>query len=128
MKWEALRDIFHPQESIASTWTATMIETGLKVMIQLWEHCNGDVHGKSEVEQKQRLLEHQKAVISDLLFRQHRCLPKDQFLFPSNPNDLLDKTSTVDLGNWIFTQKTTILRSERMAKEQAIVNTNPIYT
>ena len=61
LKWEALRDIFHPQESIASTWTATMIETGLKVMIQLWEHCNGDVHGKSESEseseQKQKLLE-----------------------------------------------------------------------
>ena len=38
-----------PQENSASTWTATtMIETGLKAMIQLLEQYNGDVHGKSE--------------------------------------------------------------------------------
>ena len=54
-KWEALHDIFHPQKT-TSTWTATMIETGLQAMIQLvWEQHNGDVHGKSESEQKQKL-------------------------------------------------------------------------
>ena len=95
LKWgSTLHDIFHHQETTASTWTATMIETGLQAMIQLWEQRNGDVQGKPKVEQKQKLLERQKAVISDLLSRQHRCLPKDRLLFPSNPSsELLDKTS-----------------------------------
>ena len=105
-----------------------MIETGLQAMIQLWEQRNCDVHGKSEMEQKQRLLERQRAVISALLSKQHRCLPEDHFLFPNDPNELLNKTSTVELGNWILTRKAAILRSERMAQEQAIFNTNPIYT
>ena len=128
LEWEALHGTFQHQETTANTWTASMIETGLQAMIQLWEQRNSDVHGKSELEQKQRLLERQKAVISELLSKQHKCLPKDHFLFPSNPSELLDKTSTVDLGNWILTRKAAILRSERMAQEQAIVNTNPIYT
>ena len=50
-KWEALYDIFHPKENTASTWTATMIETGLQAMIQLWEQRNGDLHGKSKTKQ-----------------------------------------------------------------------------
>ena len=110
-KWEALHDTFHPQENTASTWTASMIETGLKAMIQLWEQHNGDVYGKSKIEQKQKLLEHQKLVISDLLSKQHWCLPKDHFLFPSNPQRVIGQNlQTIELGNWILTRMTAILR------------------
>ena len=51
-------------------------------MIQLWEQRNSDMHGKSKTEEKQKLLERQKLVISDLISKQQtRCLPKDHFLF-----------------------------------------------
>ena len=65
-----------------------MIETGMTAMIQLWEQFNSDVHGKSNIEEKQKP---KISDISDLLSRQQRCLPKDHFLFPSDPKELLDK-------------------------------------
>ena len=43
LEWEALHDAFHHQETTANTWTASMIETGLQAMIQLWEQRNSDV-------------------------------------------------------------------------------------
>ena len=65
--------------------------------------------------------------IFDLLSRQTRFLPRDQFLFPENPDDLLNKSSTVDLGNWILTRKTAILQSEKQAQAQALATTHPIH-
>ena len=52
---------------------------------------------------------------------------KDQFLFPNNPQELLDKASTVALGNWIPTRKAAILKSQCLEQEQAITNMNPIH-
>ena len=76
-----------------------MVKTGLTVMIQSWEQHISNVHCRSASEQKQKLLHQQRLLILDWLSRQHQCLPKDQFLFQDNPQELLDKTSTVDLGN-----------------------------
>ena len=81
----------------------------------------------SESKQKQKLLPQQKPLISDHLSRQGWCLPKDQFLFSKTPQELLDKTSTVHLGNWILTRKPAILKSERLTAAQAIANTNPVH-
>ena len=72
---------------------------------------NSDVHGKSDTEQTEKLLQHQKPLIPELLSRQHQCLPKDQFLFPNNHQELLDKKSTEVfymqvIQNWTFGART----------------------
>ena len=62
-KWEALHAAHaHLHSStVFFIWTAAIVETSLTLMIQLWEQLNSaDVHGKSESEQKQRLLQRQK--------------------------------------------------------------------
>ena len=117
-----------PSKGRPHLWTVAMVETGLQLMIQVWEQCNQDVHGRTEIEQEQeqKLLQWQRTIITDLISRQDKCLPKDQFLFPTNPKELLTKTSTTALGNWILTQKPAILRSQQLAQEQAITNTKPI--
>ena len=89
-----------------------MVETGLQLMIQVWEQQNQDVHGKNDIEQEQKLIQWQRTIIADLISRQDKCLPKDQFLSPTNPKELLDKTSTTALGNWILTRKPAILQSQ----------------
>ena len=53
-------------------------------------------------------------------------LPKDQFIFPDNPQDILKKKSTVELGNEILSSKPAILKSERLAKEEDLAITHPI--
>ena len=100
-KWEMLvHNIYTTLHSTEFIWTLTLVESSLTLMIQLWEQGNSNVHGNSESKQKQKLLQQQKLLISDLLSRQGWCLPRDQFLFPENPQELLEKTFTFELGNW----------------------------
>ena len=107
-------------------WMTTLVETTLKQVITLWEARNAEVHGQTENEQRACLLRRQRNVIRELLTRQPYCLPSDDFLFPQDPQTLLQKTSTTDLGNWILTRRPAILHSQKQAKERALANTKSI--
>ena len=55
-KWEGLHTQYASSNSTEFVWTVAMVEADLTVTTQLWEQHNSDVHGKSELEQKQKLL------------------------------------------------------------------------
>ena len=65
-------------------------------------------------------------MIKNLIDLKPHCLPSDEFLFPTDPQELLQKTSTTELGNWILTRKPAILNSQKQAKERALANTKTI--
>ena len=100
-------------------WMATLVETTLQQVIILWETRNSEVHGQTETEQHECLLRRQRTVIKNLIDRKPYCLPSDEFLFPTDPQELLQKTSTTELGNWILTRRPAILNSQKQAKERA---------
>ena len=118
IKWDTL--------STNENWTTTLVEATLQQVITLWETRNAEVHGQTETEQKAHLLQRHRTVIKDLLARQPYCLPRDEFLFPQDPQALLQKTSTTELGNWIITRRPAILNSQKQAKERALANTKYI--
>ena len=112
----------------ATDWASSIVTTILQHLIQLWEQRNSDVHGKTSEEQTHRLLEKQKATISRLLELKSKCLVRDHFLFPSNPENLLQETSTTRLSNWISTRTKAIKNSIAQALKQDVQNTRPITT
>ena len=107
-------------------WMTALVEATLQQVITLWETRNAEVHGQEDLDQQKCLLRRQRHVISELLKRQPYCLPSDDFLFPQDPQALLQKTSTTELGNWILTRRPAILNSQKQAKERALANTKPI--
>ena len=56
-EWEELHVAMSNSTTKPHLWTAAMVETGLLLMIQLWEQRNQDVHGKNKIEQEQKLLQ-----------------------------------------------------------------------
>ena len=118
IKWEQLATNEH--------WITALVETTIQQVITLWETQNAELHGQTEAEQKERLLNRHRTVMQELLNRQPHCLPSDHFLFPENPQELLQKTSTTKRGNWILTRRPAILQSQKIAKERALANTKSI--
>ena len=107
-------------------WSARIITYILEQVILLWEIRNSEVHGANPQDKHQKLLEHQRMAISTLLSLKTRCLARDQVLFPADPKTLLQKNSTMELGNWIAAHKPAIHLSIKRAKEQDIQHTNII--
>jgi len=118
IKWDTLAPTEH--------WVAALVETTIQQVITLWETRNAELHGHTEADQKARLLTRQRTVIQELLNRKPHCLPSDTFLFPDNPEELLQKTSTTELGNRILTRRPAILYSQRQAKERALAHTKSV--
>jgi len=111
----------------AHLWSASILETILNQMISLWEQRNQELHGADENEQKQIALERHQKTIRTLLEMEPRTLPRDRYIFPDDPNELLKEENPTRLENWILLRRPAILNSVKQAKEIDMERTEPIY-
>jgi len=109
------------------SWSLMIVKTTLKQVINLWYQRNDDVHKINTVVRKQNLLSKLKDSIKDLLSMRPQCRATDEFLFPEDPEYLLNSSDEGILSRWILSRKPAILHSVKRAKESDIARTNPIY-
>jgi len=107
-------------------WSAQIVTTTLQHVILLWEQRNQDVHGKDKQEQQTILMERHKHTISLLLSTKEKCLPRDRYIFPDNPQEILQNKSINELRNWIATRHPVIKASIKKAKRQSQMNTHTL--
>jgi len=129
-EWELLFDkSSNPTGSFRQRhrWAANVVTTILKYSLEIWEERNTQFHGQTQAQQHDHLLEHQRHIIRDLLSKKQYCLARDQFIFPSDPSNILNNTSTIDLANWIASRKPLIQASMKQAKAKDLKNTPTLY-
>ena len=93
------------------SWSLMIVKTTLTQVINLWYKRNDDVHKINTVVRKQNLLSKLKATIRDLLSLRTQCRSTDDFLFPENPDNLLNSSDEGILSRWILSRKPAILHS-----------------
>ena len=128
-QWELIQGdtpLNHGAVRLQCDWMASVVTFLLHKTIELWEFRNSQVHGTDPKERHERLLTHQRQVIETLLSLESKCLARDRFIFPSDPQVLLQQTSTRELGNWIATRKPAIMKSIRRAKKLDSQHTSAI--
>ena len=94
----------------------------------LLEQQNGDMQGKSESEQRQRLVEQQKLLILDLFSRKDKFLPKDQLYSQTNCKSEYSIGSTRARKTDPLILKPAALKSTQLDKKQDLTNTLPLQT
>ena len=108
-------------------WAATIVTVILRQVINLWEMRNEDVHGATKSEQQNKLLAKQKEKIAELLELKTKCLARDHFLFPEDPDVLLKESSTSRLATWLATRTKAIKESIRIAQLKDIQFTDTLH-
>ena len=111
----------------AFLWGANVNEISLQYSIELWEQRNSDVHGRTNTERNQKLLERHTNTIKALLEHKQHILPSDNYLF-EDIDELLKNPNPRALGNWISTRKPVIKSSIRKATLAATANTKSILS
>ena len=107
-------------------WVSNVTELLLTYTIELWEEWNQDVHGRTTLEQKQKLLTKHRTTMTDLEEKyKHEIQTIDSRLFADFDTTLNHDNPNV-LANWISTWRPTILRSTRRAKTRVAANTPSI--
>lgn len=111
-----------------SLWTASIVETSLKWLINLWETRNQDVHGHTETEQNPRLKAKHQITARYLLEQKHLVRPSDQWIFPSNPEEFLATLTAAQLGSSLIAsrRKTSIKHSRRIEEKESSCSTDNI--
>ena len=112
----------------ASDWASSVVTSIMQSVILLWEQRNSEVHGTSFSEQSNRLLDRHRQTISKMLALKAKCRSRDHFLFPSNPETLLNETSTTKLANWIASRTQVIKNSIAEALKHDVQHTRSITT
>ena len=128
-QWERIQGdtpLSHGAVRSQHEWMSHVVTFILQQTIDLWEFRNSQVHGTEPAERHDRLLAHQRQVIETLLSMETKCLARDRFIFPSDPQEILNNTSTRELSNWIATRKPVIMASMRKAKKLDSQNTSVI--
>ena len=111
----------------AHSWAAMMVKTTLTQIIKLWYQRNDDVHENNAETRRQTKLERLRDTIEYLFSMKPLCRTTDEFLFPEDPEELLECEDIERISRWILTRKPAILHSVKKAKESDTTNTNPIY-
>ena len=65
-------------------WGASIVETCLRMMIDLWDMRNDDVHGKEEVTKQQKRKDKAAISVRALHKLEEIACPSDSFLFYHN--------------------------------------------
>ena len=127
-EWELLQgDATENQKILKATdWAADLVTCIMNQVTLLWEIRNEEVHGKTANEQTTKLLNRQKQTIATLIELKDKCLARDHYIFPKEPENLLNETSTTKLANWIATRTQVIKTSIKQAIKHDAQHTNPI--
>ena len=104
-QWEILQENTSKNDKLIAKhqWAANIVTVILKQVINLWEMRNEEVHGATKSEQQNKLLSKQKEKITEILELKTKCLARDHFTFPEDPNKLLKESSASRLATWLAT-------------------------
>jgi len=108
-------------------WSTNLTELILQHSIELWMQRNEDVHGHTEKEQRQKLLQKHKQEIIHLKTLQPHMRPIDDFLF-ANIDTVLEATNPKELDTWIRVRRPLIYHSIKAARAQSVTKTHAITT
>ena len=107
-------------------WGASIVEVFLKMMIELWELRNEEVHGKEENEQQQKRKERAAILVRALHTKRDLARPSDSFLFFSDLDAEIESSSAIQLESFISMKTKAINNSVTMWKYQSTHEVLPI--
>ena len=108
-------------------WSTSIVETALRLTIDLWTERNADLHGRTYAEQNAALLTKHRAEINRLNELRPQMQPSDTIIL-DHVDQLLTNDKATDLGDWITTNRPLIYQSIKKAHITATSQTRRIYS
>ena len=83
-------------------WGASIVETCLQMMIDLWEMRNEEVHGKDKATKQQKRKDKAAIAVRALHNLQEQARPSDSFLFYSDVEEEIEHATAAKLKGFII--------------------------
>jgi hypothetical protein len=108
-------------------WTKTICTTIMTLWLELWDQRNKDRHGVDSTQKSIQIRDQAIREITILYTYKNKVLQRGRIIFDQ---DLADHTNhdTKYIRQWINTHQTSILRSAKKAKTNAILNVRTLPT
>ena len=100
-------------------WEASIVETCLQMMINLWEIRNGEIHGKEEAVKQQKRKAKAAISVRALHELQDQSQPSDAFLFYQDVEEKIENATAAKLEGFIAMKTKPITNSANKWAEQA---------
>ena len=101
-------------------WGASIVETCLRMMIDLWEMRKEEVYGKEEVTKQQKRKEKEAISMRDLHKLQETARPSDSMLFYQDVEKEIEKGTAVTLEGFVAMKTRPIYNSVKKWADRAI--------
>ena len=86
-------------------------------MLEVWETRNEDVHGKTKSEKQHKRKQKLAEQIRELQKEKAYVRPRDDHIFPEDPEEFIEQSSTNHLANWLRLYRPTIFNSKKEAEK-----------
>ena len=93
------------------------MECFLKKMMEVWETRNENVHGKAKTEKQHKRKQKLAEQIRELQEEKEYERPRDDHIFPEDPEECIEQSSTNHLVNWLRLYRPTIFNSKKEAEK-----------
>ena len=107
-------------------WGESMVETCLRVMIDLWEMRNEDVHGKEEVIKQQKRKTKAAISVRALHKLEEIARPSDSMLFYQDVEKEIEQETAAKLEGFITMKTRPIHNSVKKWADRAIIGAKSI--
>ena len=107
-------------------WGASIVETCLRMMIDLWEMRNEEVHGKEEATKQQKRKDKAAITVRTLHKLEEQARPSDSFLFYSDVEAEIKNATAAKLEAFIAMKTRPIHNSVRKWAKRSTDNTTSI--
>ena len=127
--WLNLHDSFSNNKSKHSqsyVWGASIVETTLRLMIDLWNLRNEEVHGKTVNEREQKRKHRLLKKIDECFAKITEMRPSDRCLMPENRDDFVESSTSNDLAEWLASHQKMINNSIEKWKKRSEKGTRNI--
>ena len=104
VEWMDLQEHYMRNQGIDKAgyiWGAAIVECFLKNVAEVWDTRNEDVHGKNKTEKQHRRKQKLAEQIRDLQKEKEYARPRDDDIFPEDPEQFIEQSSTNHLANWL---------------------------
>ena len=113
-QWLNLHDLFSNNKckhSQSYVWGASIVETTLRLMIDLWNLRNEEVHGKTANEKEQKHKHQLLKKIDKCFAKIPEMQPSDRCLMPENRETFVESSTSNDLAEWLASHQKMIKKT-----------------